>query len=208
MQGPIANPLPKQESEYSEAVMGDQMKTSYVDRADPGLTSTKMELPSSPVMEQDKADVSYDRGILCNPLAGEEPKDCLTGENSTNAIEVWHLAPISIVVQLLSLQYHSCWFLLGSTTYPLILQESNSSEAENGNQTEACDNVAGVNTDRLLLRNIDIPSSSLMMEENKIEVSCDKGPLCSLLALGESKDCLTGEGSCRDATEVRYFVPI
>ncbi|KAJ1395171.1 SNF2-related, N-terminal domain [Sesbania bispinosa] len=162
--GLIVSPLPQQKTECSEAARVDQMKTPDYDKVDLGLTSKNMELPSSLVMEQDKADVSYERDNLCNPLATAEPK-YLTEENCRDANE-----------------------------------ESNASEAEVGNQMEASD-VAGVNTQRLSLNNIDVPSSSLMMEENKIKVSSDNGPLCSVLALGEPKDCLAGEGSCRDATE-------
>ena len=69
------------------------MKTSDVVRVDPGLMSKNTDLPSSLVMEQDKADASYD-----SPLAAAEPKYCLTGENCENANEVWHLAPISLLV--------------------------------------------------------------------------------------------------------------
>ncbi|XP_019437490.1 PREDICTED: chromatin structure-remodeling complex protein SYD-like isoform X2 [Lupinus angustifolius] len=53
---PIANPLLQHESEDPEAVKCVQMKTSDVDRVDPGLTCKKMKLPSSSVTEQDKSD--------------------------------------------------------------------------------------------------------------------------------------------------------
>ncbi|KAE9602017.1 putative DNA helicase chromatin remodeling SNF2 family [Lupinus albus] len=98
---PIANPLLQQESEDPEAVKCDQMKTSDVDRVDPGLTCKKMELPSSSVTEQDKSDTLG------------EPKDCLTGEGSyRDATEV-------------------------PSTNPVLLPESVSSEAEMGNQGES-----------------------------------------------------------------------
>ncbi|TKY54110.1 Chromatin structure-remodeling complex protein SYD [Spatholobus suberectus] len=137
---PVSNPLPEQKSECSEAEEVDEMKTSDVGRVDSGLASKNMELPSSLVMEQDKAVESYDR-----PLAAAEPKYCLTGENCEDANE-----------------------------------ESNPSEAEIGNQMDASD-VAGVNTQQLPSSNIIVPSSSLVIKD--------------------LKDCLTEEGSCKDATE-------
>ena len=88
------------------------------------------------------------------------------------------------------------------------MQASNPSVAQIGNQMEASDDTAGNNAEGLSLRNDDIPSSSLKMEETKIEVSSDKGPLCSLPAPGEPKDCLTGEEGCSDATEVSHFTPM
>ncbi|KAK7363636.1 hypothetical protein VNO77_05786 [Canavalia gladiata] len=79
-------------------------------------------------------------------------------------------------------------------------EESIPSEAEIGNQMDAFGGT-GVKPQRLLSSNIIVPSSSLMMEENKIEVSSDKGSLCSVVAPGELKDCLTGDEGCKDATE-------
>ncbi|XP_019450810.1 PREDICTED: chromatin structure-remodeling complex protein SYD-like [Lupinus angustifolius] len=70
IKSPIANPLPQQESENPEPVTCDQMQTSNADRVDLGLTCKKMELTSSSVTEQDKAD-----------MLGE-PNDCSTGEGS------------------------------------------------------------------------------------------------------------------------------
>ena len=106
MQGSVANPSPQQEQEYSEADMVDQLKTTDVEGVDPGLMSKNMDLPSSLAMEQDEVDVSY-------PLATAEPKDCLTQENRNDGVEVWHLATISMLMQLLSLHFHSynhfCW---------------------------------------------------------------------------------------------------
>lgn len=50
-------------------------------------------------------------------------------------------------------------------------------------------------------------SETAILPPTKIDASSDGGPLCSLLELGESKDCKTGEVSDRDATEVS-FTPI
>jgi len=79
-------------------------------------------------------------------------------------------------------------------TNSLTLQEPNSSEAEIGNQMEAYD-VAGVNREQLSSGDIIEPSSSLIIEDNKIVLSSDKLPH------------LTEDGSCKDASEVSYFAP-
>jgi hypothetical protein len=62
------------ESKCSEAETVHQIKVSDCDMVDPGLTSGSTELPLS-VMEEDKVDVSTERDILCNPLAGSEPEE-------------------------------------------------------------------------------------------------------------------------------------
>ncbi|KAL9277872.1 hypothetical protein ACSQ67_024884 [Phaseolus vulgaris] len=67
-------------------------------------------------------------------------------------------------------------------------EEPNSSEAEIGNQMEAYD-VAGVNREQLSSGDIIEPSSSLIIEDNKIVLSSDKLPH------------LTEDGSCKDASE-------
>ncbi|RZC04584.1 chromatin structure-remodeling complex protein SYD-like isoform X1 [Glycine soja] len=154
----IPNPLPQQKSECSESEKVDEVKTSDVVRVDPGLMSKNTDLPSSLVMEQDKADASYD-----SPLAAAEPKYCLTGENCEDANE-----------------------------------EPNPSEAEIGNEMDASD-VAGINTQLSSSNNI-VPSSFLMTKDDKIVVSSDNGPQCSVQVLKGSEDCQT-EGSCKDATE-------
>lgn len=100
MQGPIANPLPQEKSDCSEANMV-QLKSFDSDMVDPRLTSKNMELPSSLVMEQEKVDVSSERNILCNPLAAVEAKYCLTEENQmdVNTVGIWHM--ISVLVWLM-----------------------------------------------------------------------------------------------------------
>ncbi|KAK7264579.1 hypothetical protein RJT34_32188 [Clitoria ternatea] len=77
-------------------------------------------------------------------------------------------------------------------------KESISLEAETDNNMDASVDT-GANIQRVSSNNV--PSSSLMTQENKIEESSDKSPLCSTLEPGKSKDCWTGEGSHKDATE-------
>ncbi|XP_027916125.1 chromatin structure-remodeling complex protein SYD [Vigna unguiculata] len=66
-------------------------------------------------------------------------------------------------------------------------EEPNPSEAEIGNQMDASD--AGVNTEQLSSGDVIEPSSSLIIEDNKIVLSSDKDPH------------LTEEGSCKDTSE-------
>jgi len=54
---------------------------------------------------------------------------------------------------------------------------------------------AGVNTEQLSSGDVIEPSSSLIIEDNKIVLSSDKDPH------------LTEEGSCKDTSEVGYFAP-
>ncbi|XP_017423795.1 chromatin structure-remodeling complex protein SYD isoform X2 [Vigna angularis] len=67
-------------------------------------------------------------------------------------------------------------------------EEPNRSEAEIGNQMDASD--AGVNTEQLSSGDVIEPSSSLIIEDNKIVLSSVKVPH------------LTEEGSCKDSREV------
>ncbi|XP_027331720.1 chromatin structure-remodeling complex protein SYD [Abrus precatorius] len=78
-------------------------------------------------------------------------------------------------------------------------EESNPSEAEIGNQMDNYD-ISGVNTQRL--------SSSSIIVPSEIEMSSEMGPLCSVLASGKPEDCLTGEESCKDATEGPFTNPV
>ena len=89
---------------------------------------------------------------------------------------------------------------------PLPLPDSNNSEAEIGDQMEVSQ-VDEVNAERLASRNMDVSSSSLV-EEDKMDVSWDKGSMCSSQALGEPKECLIVEETGRDATQVCHFTPI
>lgn len=93
------------------------------------------------------------------------------------------------------------------TANPLPVQESSNSEAETGDQEESSQ-IARNKPEEPELRNMDITSSSMGMEESKVDVTFEEEPPCSLPAPGEPKSCLTGEESCKDATMVRYFAPI
>ncbi|CAJ2634413.1 unnamed protein product [Trifolium pratense] len=76
----VANPLPQEESQCSEAETVHQIKVSDCDMVDPGLTSESIELPLS-VMDEDKVDVSIERDILCNPLAGAASEENQMDDN-------------------------------------------------------------------------------------------------------------------------------
>nr|XP_025611537.1 chromatin structure-remodeling complex protein SYD isoform X5 [Arachis hypogaea] len=83
-------------------------------------------------------------------------------------------------------------------------EASNPSVAQIDHQVEASDDVAGDgdNAERLPLKNINIPSESLMIEEMKVDGSSVKVSLCSLPAPGDPKVCLTGGRSCSKVIEV------
>ena len=115
---------------------------------------------------------------------------------------IWHLGLLLVTILSILLVYT---FLLEPITKPLTLQEPNPSEAEIGYEMDASD-VAGINTQLSSSNNI-VPSSFLMTKDDKIVVSSDNGPQCSVQVLKGSEDCQT-EGSCKDATEVSYFEPI
>lgn len=98
-------------------------------------------------------------------------------------------------------------FLQGPVTKPSPLLESNPCEDEMEDQMESTQ-VVGIKQEKLELRNMDVPSSSMENDEGKIDMSDDKEPPCCSLAPGESRSSLTGEESCRDAIMVSYFAPI
>ncbi|CAJ1941112.1 unnamed protein product [Sphenostylis stenocarpa] len=79
-------------------------------------------------------------------------------------------------------------------------EASNASEAKIGNQMGASD-VAGVNTEQFSSSDIIEPSSSLIIEDNKIVLISDKIPQLSVPLLMETNDCLTAEGGCKDGSE-------
>lgn len=73
---------------------------------------------------------------------------------------------------------------------------------------EGLSQIAGNNSEKIELSNIDVPSTPMEIEESKINVSYGKEPSCSSVAPREPKGCLTGEESNRDATMVSSFAPI
>lgn len=95
-------------------------------------------------------------------------------------------------------------FLQDGITEPSPLQESDCRKAEMVDQLDSSQ-VTGINPESLAFRNMDASSSSLETEECEIDVSCDKGALCSLLVPGESKGSFTEKESCTDLTVVSHF---
>ncbi|RYR30974.1 hypothetical protein Ahy_B01g055767 isoform A [Arachis hypogaea] len=80
---------------------------------------------------------------------------------------------------------------------PLVNGES--AVAESSDQIDACQ-VSQEDSEKLTSQNMVVPSSCSLMEQDNVDVSSDKGPLCSPLALGEPRDPLILEESHRDGT--------
>ncbi|KAI9115171.1 hypothetical protein K1719_014184 [Acacia pycnantha] len=173
-EGSITTTLPQQKSDYSEAEMSNEMETGQVPGVDPEKHAPQNLNMSSLGMVQDKTDVPYHKGLLSNPLAEGELKNCLDGGKG---------------------QRHAAE---GSITKPSQVLQSGLCDSEMGDQLESSQ-VAGTNPERLALRNVDVPSPSSVVEESKIVVSSDKSHLSSSLATGESEDSLIQEENCGKA---------
>ncbi|KAI4345493.1 hypothetical protein L6164_012612 [Bauhinia variegata] len=156
-EAPIMNLLPQQRSDYPDMDMVDQMETSQVAIIDSeGVASEKKDVSSSSfVMEEEQNDVSNDKVPVYSTPAPGKLKDCMTGGESHRDAEDLDMNP-------------------------LLQQESNYSAAKLGDQTEASD-ISGVDPERPTSEDIHIPSSSVVLVEDNVNVSesCDKGPLCS-----------------------------
>lgn len=84
--------------------------------------------------------------------------------------------------------------------------ESGLFDSEIGNQLESSQ-VAGTDPERLGLENVDLPSSSLGVEESKMDASSDKSPLSCLLAKHKPEDGVTEE-KCGKAIVVSQPHPL
>ena len=62
--------------------------------------------------------------------------------------------------------------------------------------------VAKVELEALAAKDMDFPSSSLVMDEDKVDVLHDKVRVCDPIPPGELEDSMIGEECVGDATEV------
>ncbi|CAL0330680.1 unnamed protein product [Lupinus luteus] len=213
---PIANPLLQQESEDSEAVKCNQMKTSDVDRVDPGLTCKRMELPyvsesvvGEPQIKDENSEVEISDQIGASQISEADPER-LSSKNidvpsSCSMVEEEKVDVLSdkgsICVPLDQseprdpvIPEEGCRDgIKDPIANPLSQQESEDPEAVKCGQMKSSD-VDRVDPG-LTCKKMELPSSSVT-EQDKSDI------------LGEPTDCLTGEGSCRDATEVPPTNPV
>ncbi|KAI4345492.1 hypothetical protein L6164_012612 [Bauhinia variegata] len=229
-EAPIMNLLPQQRSDYPDMDMVDQMETSQVAIIDSeGVASEKKDVSSSSfVMEEEQNDVSNDKVPVYSTPAPGKLKDCMTGGEShrdaeesnysaaklgdqTEASDISGVDPERPTSEDIHIPSSSVVLVEDNVNVsescdkgPLCSppQESNYSVAKMADQMEASD-IAGVDPERPTTQNMNIPSSSLVIGEDNVDVSvsCDKDPLCSPVAPVETKACLTKEESLRDATD-------
>ncbi|KAI4317659.1 hypothetical protein L6164_025510 [Bauhinia variegata] len=166
------------ETRGSEVETSDQIDTSHFSEVGPQQNSSKkMAASSSLLMEEDKIDVSCDKGPLHRPQAQVETRDVLTGEATCT---VSNEASFMNSLQQLKSTY---------------------ADVEMADQIETSQ-VAKINPG-VTSEIMKVSPSSFVMEEDKIDVSNDESPVCSSLAPGksESEDCLTRGENHRDAEE-------
>ncbi|XP_028759804.1 uncharacterized protein LOC114718604 isoform X2 [Neltuma alba] len=170
--GHMMIPLLPQESQNTRVEMADKPEKPELINDDVlpvKIEESKKDYGLPMEIEESKKDVSYDQEPPCSPVAVVEPKG-LTGEGNRRD------ATADLV------------------TNPLPPQELCYSGAEMDDQMELT-HVAGNKPEKLELRNMEVPSSSM-----EIDGSNDKEPPSTSLTPRESKSWVTGEEQCRDAT--------
>ncbi|EEF45471.1 chromatin structure-remodeling complex protein SYD [Ricinus communis] len=166
-------------SEVVEVEKGDELSASEA------VISENMDIPSSSlVIEKDKAGGSSDKGLLCSLVLPAESKGSESRNN--DKIDVSQVASIG-----------------PGTEKNDQIGISQAVEVEKGVEM----GVPEVVIVEPISDNMDIPSSSLVIEKDEADGSSDKGLHCSLVIPAESKGSESQNNDQRDVSQVCAVVP-
>ncbi|KAK7387852.1 hypothetical protein VNO78_22648 [Psophocarpus tetragonolobus] len=162
IEDPVANPLPLQKSECSQSEKVDEMRTSDVGRVDPGEASENSVLPSSLMMEQDKADVSCEESnpseaVIDNQMDASGVNKPLLSSNNIVPSSSLMIEDDKIVV--LSAK--------GSQGSVQVLKESNDCQIEEGSYNDVTE---GPSANPVLLQEMIVNSEAEMCSQSKTQV--------------------------------------
>ncbi|KAJ9154438.1 hypothetical protein P3X46_027771 [Hevea brasiliensis] len=205
--------LAEGETRGSEAKMVNEGDVSRVGGIFPGDVLENMVLSSSPLtMEEEKSKVFFEQGLSGNAITPEESKSSET--------EIIHQMDVShdIVEQLITPPN----FILSSASLASeeekmksicekglvlspVLEELKGSEAENCYQMGVSE--VGSSVPEYTSAKMNVPSSSLAMEEDKADDLSDKGLFCSLVVPAESKGSDIEKNNEINVSQVGEVVP-